>query len=281
MFPHVVGLFFKQHSQLHTFTVPRSQALQQWVALIHLSINPKKMQRTGFAMWHDVNQLKWGLFISSTDNCLKTTIFNIKLPLFRQVHGLTVMKRVQKQRHLITIISFLLLARSAMLVPLLKWQPPLKQLSWGVPSCPDRGIFSSICPPRISMSHLSIVPFIRPQQGLSPARTLIQLLNVLMTLWPPTGRGHKFNLTWCKDSCLPVTDWQGQTPQTDSICIQVITCLSSTSADWSSNPAFVQTGHMCHRGSLECPYSHVRWRKSLRIKKQKNKKTNEELTVRK
>lgn len=147
MFPHVVGLFFKQHSQLHTFTVPRSQALQQWVALIHLSINPKKMQRTGFAMWHDVNQLKWGLFISSTDNCLKTTIFNIKLPLFRQVHGLTVMKRVQKQRHLITIISFLLLARSAMLVPLLKWQPPLKQLSWGVPSCPDRGIFSS-CDPK-------------------------------------------------------------------------------------------------------------------------------------
>lgn len=128
----------------------------------------------------------------------------------------------------------------------------------------QRNIFFYL-PPRISMSHLSIVPFIRPQQGISPARTHIQLLNVLMTLWPPTGRGHKFNLTWCKDSCLPVTDWQGQTPQTDSICIQVITCLSSTSADWSSDPAFVQTGHMCHRGSLECPYSHVRWRKSLRI----------------
>lgn len=83
---------------------------------------------------------------------------------------------------------FLLLARSSMLVLLLKRQPPLKQLPRGVPSCPDRGIFSSLCP-RISMSHLSIVPFILPQQGIGPARALIQLFNVLMTLGRPETEG--------------------------------------------------------------------------------------------
>lgn len=46
----------------------------------------------------------------------------------RRLHGLTVMKGLQKQKHLITIISFLLLATSTMLVLLLKWQPPLKRL---------------------------------------------------------------------------------------------------------------------------------------------------------
>lgn len=163
------------------------------------------MQRTDFAIWHNASQLKWGLFFSSTDKCLKTKLFNIILALFRQLHALTIMKRVQKQKHLITTIPFLLLARSSMLVLLLKWQPPLKQLPWSVSSCPDRGIFSSICT-RISMSHLSIVPFIRPQWGISPALTLIQLLYVLMTLWPPVDRGHKFNCTWRNDSCLPVTD---------------------------------------------------------------------------
>lgn len=124
-----------------------------------------------------------------------------------QLHGLTVMKRVQKQKHLITIISFLFLAWSSILVLLLKWQPPLMRLPWGVPSCPDRRIFSSLCP-RISMSDLSIVPFILPQWDISPAQTLIHLLNVLMIFWPPTDRGHKFDCTCCKDLCLPVISWR-------------------------------------------------------------------------
>lgn len=44
--------------------------------------------------------------ISGTDNCLKTTIFHIKLPPFRQLHGLTVMKGLQKQKRLITPSPF-------------------------------------------------------------------------------------------------------------------------------------------------------------------------------
>lgn len=222
-------------------------------------------------MWHNVNRLNWGLHISSTDNCLKTTIFNKKLPLFRRLHGMTVMKRVQKQKHLITIISILLLARSTMLVLLLKWRPPQKLLPRGVPSCPVRGIFSSICP-WISMSHLSIVPFILLQRDISPALTLIQLFDVLMTPWPPLDWGHKFNCTWCKDAHLPVTDREGDRGrQTIYVCIQVSTCLwtvhqSFTWADWSWDPAFLQTGHMCLQGSQECPYSHVQCRKSLSIK---------------
>lgn len=144
-----VVFFLVTSHQKHTLTVPCSQ-------FIHSSIHWQtdfssrselSEQLADFAKWHGVNQCNWGLLTSSTDNCLETTVFKQKLPLFRRLHGLTVMKGLQKQKHLITIVSFLLLARSTVLVLLLKWQPPLKRLPWGVPSCPDRGIFSSICPP--------------------------------------------------------------------------------------------------------------------------------------
>lgn len=150
---------------------------------------------------HYINPFK--LQIPTTDNCLETTISNQKRAQLRWLHGLTVMKGLQKQKHLITIISFLLLATSTMLVLLLKWQPPLKRLPWGAPSCPDRGIFSSICP-WISMSHLSMMPFIPPQRGTSPVLTLIQLSDLLMTPWPPVNPGYTFSCTWCEDACLPV-----------------------------------------------------------------------------
>lgn len=71
-------------------------------------------------------------------------------------------------------------------------------------SCPDRGIYYSIHP-RISMLHLSIMPFTLPQWGIRGAQTVIRLLNVLMTLWPLIDCSHKFNSPCCKDSHLPVT----------------------------------------------------------------------------
>lgn len=117
-----------------------------------------------------------------------------------------------------------------MLILLLKWQPPLKRLSWGVPSCPDRGIFPSIHP-RISMSHLSMTPFTLPQWGIRAAQTLIQLLNVLMTLWPLIDSSHNFNSPCCKDSHLPVTACK----RTDTHSITYLSWLklrSSLLAKW-------------------------------------------------
>ena len=125
----------------------------------------------------------------------------MKLPRLR---GLTVMKRVQRQQHLITIISLLWLARSTPLAPLLKWQPPLKQLPRGVPSCPDRGIMSSVCPPELAchihrsglLSRCSVTPAQRQHSFGS--------LMPLMTLWPPPDWGRTLNCTWCK-----VAYWEG------------------------------------------------------------------------
>ncbi len=122
-------------------------------------------------------------------------------------------------------------------------------------------------PPRISMSHLSIAPIIPRQRGTGPALTLIRLFDVLMTLWPPIDPGHTFNCTWCKDASLAVTDRERYT---DSTCPSPVD-LSSTWADWSLDPAFLQSGHMCLQGSLECPYSHVRCRKSLNRRRRKQR----------
>lgn len=144
-------------------------------------------KRTDFATWRNVNRLKREL-VSSTDNCLKSTIFDLKIASIQTASWSDSHERGSETKAPHNHHLFLLLARSSMLVLLLKCQPPLKQLPRGVPSCPDRGIFSSLCP-RISMSHLSIVPFILPQQGIGPARALIQLFNVLMTLGRPDTEG--------------------------------------------------------------------------------------------
>lgn len=71
------------------------------------------------------NQLNERIHIFSTDNCLKTTIFTWQ----REAHsesfkGWQVKKRSLKQKHLITIISSLLVVRSTLLVLLVKWHSP-------------------------------------------------------------------------------------------------------------------------------------------------------------
>lgn len=127
------------------------------------------------------------------------------------------------------------------------------------------------------MSHLSITPFILPRRGISLALTITQLSDVLMTLTTYRLRAHiQLHLKWRRT--LPQTDrkakrgWERQT----AVWIQVITYLwtvhlSPTWAGWSWDPAFVQSGHMCPLGSLGCPYSHVLWRKSTRIKQRKSR----------
>lgn len=111
-----------------------SLALHQWVhSFFNLSINPKHIFP---ASLNTVS--KWGIFqfdtmliseIEDSTTPAQTTtswqqFWTKKLPWLRQLHGLAVMERVQKQKHLITIISFLLLARSTILGLLLIWQPP-------------------------------------------------------------------------------------------------------------------------------------------------------------
>lgn len=91
------------------------------------------------------NQLNERIHIFSTDNCLKTTIFTWQ----REAHsesfkGWQVKKRSLKQKHLITIISSLLVVRSTLLVLLLKWHSP-PRLPQGASSYPVKGIFYSIC----------------------------------------------------------------------------------------------------------------------------------------
>lgn len=158
-------------------------------------------QKADFAIWNSVNQSKWG-FISCRDNCLQTTIFHIKLPPLRQLRGVTVMKGVQKQKHLIT--PFFCLPDHLCSSRCWNGSPPLKRLSWGVLHVLTEESFILFTPELACHIY-------RWRLSLCPSGASGQLKHLYSSwmfwwhFWPLIGCSHKFNSPCCKDSQLPVT----------------------------------------------------------------------------
>lgn len=176
-----------------------------------------------FAVWQDVNQLNWGLYSLSTDNCLKTTISSKKKPLLSSFMAWQSWKGFRNK-------STLQPSSPLFYLPDQLRQPCCWNGSPLWSSCHEVFLhvlteesFLLFCP-RISMSHLSIAPFILPPRGTRPALTLIQPFDVLMTLWTPIDWGHKFNCTWCKDACLWVTEKERGGRDWDSTCWWLYVC---------------------------------------------------------